>query len=757
MAFAPYEERRDYDVKELLSQFEEYKDAHGEECEYVKCEHRNADYSVLDRHQKAYYLYWRDELSRGNCLKADRGYAKLRLCELINSDMDPRDGMKELRLLYDNTRMHGMPQTDIANAMFDYAVVNDLDLPIMWMGKGSVRSFMVTSEIMSFPTRRVGKELIWYLSGGPKVHADGVDNIRHVSLFNDCLTAIDRFLMENTGKGVAKTYSEGMVTELYKVFLYLPYGRDKDYQITYEKLRTDGVFGEFMLGLFSYTRKLLCKEIGEKGPATPSSFNKEFRGVVDRIFKDGPEDYERVPKEWRGTTRVPMSMKERALVDMGNRLEAQYGTAEKPKPILNIDPNAAKQHVSPHLKNDIERNWNVEVKERTEYIPSGFTNPDYRSFTEPQRKYYTYWRGQTRKGNYGETDWGYLWLYLCELINMQADAQEMLDQLYALHKAYGVADEENLTGKTCFEYAVLHKLAIPEPSVYESNITACLVVEQFLKGMPTRMDKNLILFLSGITDKTVTREFDDDCVGIVCMTVTNIGKALQKDGTTIEEFCDAEKIPVAMTVYDGLKYFKGLAKARFTYRNYIYNASFDDSLKEIVKNVFSAVRMKRTGKPVKISKFTAFGMDCKDILTKTVSAWYEGKEIAEIKERASNLVLDREAVSGAQAALRDVTKMMRTEPEEDGPAPEPVRAPVETARRISDSWAGFAKAIDEKQRGYLSAVLEGKGRQYLMDNGLVITRVEDSINALAMDSVGDNIIENGEIFEEYIEDLRNCL
>ena len=56
MALSPYEERRDYNVEELLSQIEEYKNVHGEECEYVRCEHRNADYSVLDRHQKAYYL-----------------------------------------------------------------------------------------------------------------------------------------------------------------------------------------------------------------------------------------------------------------------------------------------------------------------------------------------------------------------------------------------------------------------------------------------------------------------------------------------------------------------------------------------------------------------------------------------------------------------------------------------------------------------------------------------------------------------------
>jgi len=754
MAFVPYQERHETNIDDLMAQFEAYKDKHGEECEYVKCDHRNADYSVMDRHQRAYYLYWRDELANGTCLKADRGYAKLRICELINSDKDPREGMRELRLLYDNTRMHGMPQTDIAAAMFDYAVVHDLDLPIMWMGKGSVRSFMVTSEILAFPTRRIGKELVWYLSGGPKVHDDGVNNLRHISLFNDSLTAIDRFLMENTGKGVAKTYSEGMVNELYKVFLYLPYSKDRDYQITYEKLRTDGVFGEFMLGLFSYTRKVLCKEIGEKGPSTPASFNKEFRVIVDRIASEGPEEYESVPRSWRGTTRQSMSSKERALVDMGNRLEAQYGTAEKPKPILNIDKNAEKQHVSPHLKTDIERNWNTEVAEKQEYIPSGFVNPDYRSFSENQRKYYVYWRGQTRKGNYGETDWGYLWLYLCELINIKADPQQSMDQLVGLYRAYGSADEEHVIGKTCFDYSLVHKLTFPDPSIYESNMTACIVMDQFLRGESTCLDKTLILFLSGINDKTMTREFDPDCVGITGMLLRKIEAEMEANGTTLGEYCGLEKENVSQNVFEGLKYFKEIRKARVAYLNYIYNSSFDDSLKEIAKNAFSAVRMKRTGKQVKLSKFVAYGEDRKEMLQKTVSEWYENKAMEEIKERASNLKLDLEAVSGAEAALKDVTKMMSTEQHE---VPEPVAPPVASERKISDSWKGLAEAMDDAQKGYLAAALEGKGAAYLKEKGLNMSRMEDSINALAMDAVGDNIVENGSVFEDYAEDVRSCI
>ncbi len=754
MAFNPYESNLDYDADALLKQFSEYRDRHGEECEYVKCEHRKADYSVMDSYQRAYYLYWRDELSRGRCLKSDRGYTKLRLCEIVNSDMDPQEGMDELNLLLNTTRMHGTPQSEIGSVMFDYAMVNDLDLPIIWMGKGSVRSYMVVSELMAYPVRRVSMELMRVLAGGPRIHADGVDDAKHAALFNDCLTAIDRFLMENTGKGVAKTYSEGLTTELYKVFLYLPYGKDKDYQVTYEKLRSDGVFGDFMLGLFMYTRKVLCRQINEKGPATPSSFNKEFRKIVDRIAEEGLGEVPYTPREWRGTTRVHMSSKERALVDMGAALEAQFGTAEKPKAILNVDRTAPKQHVSPHLKNDIERNWNVEVDQPQNYIPSGFSNPDYRSFNEAQRKFYCYWRGQTRKGRYSETDYGYLWLYLCEIVNIVADKQEMMDQLLGLHSAYGEFDEDNLIGHVCFDYAIVHGLTIPDPSLYESNVTACLVMQQFLDGKDARPDRSLLMFLSGISDRTMSREFDDDCVGMTCMMLRKIQSQMGEQGTTIEEHCGLEKTRAAVDVFGDLRYFSQIRRVRLTYWNYIYNAAFDDSLKNIMKAAFSASRMKRTNRPVKIAKFTAFDMECKDLMKSAVDEWYEGKEVAGIKEMASSMVLDRDAVKGAESALRDVTKMMSSQ-QAEAEAPKEMPAMPET--RKDGTWDGLMGALTDIQKGYLRAILDGRGRDFLSENRINALKVEEAINTAAMDTVGDSIVEDGRIYDEYIDAVSSAL
>ena len=111
-------------------------------------------------------------------------------------------------------------------------------------------------------------------------------------------------------------------------------------------------------------------------------------------------------------------------------------------------------------------------------------------------------------------------------------------------------------------------------------------------------------------------------------------------------------------------------------------------------------------------------------------------------------------MTGAQEALRDVTRMMKTE--EDETPSEPVEKPIEV-KETSGSWSGLIQAMDDSQKGYLKAILEGRGKSYLKENGLIMTRMEDSINGLSMDRIGDNIVENGEIFQEYLTDIQACL
>lgn len=146
------------------AQIEEHRGMEGDECDYVPCDYRTPDYSVLDRSQLSYYLHWRSELARGNCLRADHGYAWLRMCEIADERTGEK-GMAELELMYANSLIAGISPSEVGEIMFDYALENDLDLPRRWFFQQSLMSRMVMSEIMESPTEWVPWEIVRGIAG----------------------------------------------------------------------------------------------------------------------------------------------------------------------------------------------------------------------------------------------------------------------------------------------------------------------------------------------------------------------------------------------------------------------------------------------------------------------------------------------------------------------------------------------------------------------------------------------------------------
>jgi len=100
--------------------------------------------------------------------------------------------------------------------------------------------------------------------------------------------------------------------------------------------------------------------------------------------------------------------------------------------------------------------------------------------------------------------------------------------------------------------------------------------------------------------------------------------------------------------------------------------------------------------------------------------------------------------------LDAVSEMMATEEEEES-------APVaeEKKEEVSDDpWKALASSLDDTEKGYLEAALEGKGKQYARSNGLRLTAIEESINAKAMDHVNDIVVEDGTVICDYEQEIR---
>ena len=67
----------------------------------------------------------------------------------------------------------------------------------------------------------------------------------------------------------------------------------------------------------------------------------------------------------------------------------------------------------------------------------------------------------------------------------------------------------------------------------------------------------------------------------------------------------------------------------------------------------------------------------------------------------------------------------------------------------NNPWQSFASSLTQKESDYLTDCLKGPV--------IVDIRLEDSINAKAMDNLEDTIVSDGRVFDDYSEDVRMIL
>ncbi len=111
--------------------------------------------------------------------------------------------------------------------------------------------------------------------------------------------------------------------------------------------------------------------------------------------------------------------------------------------------------------------------------------------------------------------------------------------------------------------------------------------------------------------------------------------------------------------------------------------------------------------------------------------------------------LDREAVDNAERDLEQVTDMMRVEDPGDGSD-----ASVEEEREVvhmdgDGQWARFSVLLTDDEMAYLRSMFDGGSRADV--------RLDDSINAKAMDTIGDTVVEGGCIVADYRSEIEGCV
>ena len=73
----------------------------------------------------------------------------------------------------------------------------------------------------------------------------------------------------------------------------------------------------------------------------------------------------------------------------------------------------------------------------------------------------------------------------------------------------------------------------------------------------------------------------------------------------------------------------------------------------------------------------------------------------------------------------------------------------ESISEDTDPWSSLASSLTDRESDYLRGCLKGSVK--------VDIRLEDSINAKAMDSIEDTLVSDGTVFDDYTGDLGKAL
>lgn len=725
-----------------------HRDTPGEECDYIPSECPTPDFRILNREQLGYYFYWRSRVREGVCPRTDEGYVWLLLCEIVNSedsDYDRDLGMMDLIL-----RECGYLRNRdlVRSTMMDLAVARDRDLPRMWLPGWDVRWGMLLSEMFSSPIDRLDLNTLFRLAGRPEVFYGDTDLLE--DLMNLALLRIDRRMVLDTGAGIAETYGRDRMSDL-MLFKGLAHpSGGSDYTILYRDPGSNEFRG-FIHGLLRYCEQILFKMEGVRGPPAPRVFGSLMRRVTDSALEDllnGKGDDVRGPKVLRGTVRNGVSPRERMLMDLGREMGFEDPYSDDPvtdRPgEMRADPTSGPRMISRTFREDMRRNEGATADSDHPYVPSGYTTPDYRSFSDEQRGFYLKWRADVRNGVYGDTDQGYAWMFLCELINSESDPELNLEIMRGMGLTYEQDSGRPLIRQTYLDYAMTHRIDAVDPSVRRCTASMSMAMTAFLDRELDVVDGGTLLDLAGITHKSMRVDFDSDCAGIVSEVLRRIDDMTISEGGLFQ-LCDMSFFPITFHPFTRLKYYGRKPDPTFMLADFESNDRFTQGLRDLCRCVIQHVR-RRNGRKAQLEPFVGFGGDRTDVVRDTVAEWFDGPvTVPGAVDRT--IVLDRKAVDDAESDLRSVTEMMSADAVDDPVSDDLI--PTVTGPSEEGQWPAFVASLTGKEVDLLMMMLRG--------NSVFDVRMVDSINLKAMGTVGDTVIEDGTLVEDYRDDLRGAM
>ena len=708
-------------------------DRHGFPCEYVGVPFIRVDYRSLEKDQLDYYLYWRDRFWEGEMLRTCEGYLWLLANEIGMSDRDPLKTYMLLMELWDKRKTDLFDPSLFTEFVRDYAIEHNLPQPTEDIFFND-RNEVLVNTIVCSPPWNLDVIMLREMTDGIGIAKDDPDTVCKV--VDISLRRLDRMLRRNGG-GLTWTFSSSRLECVHDLYRSYDLLKGRKVSVDAPDLFHDSDFRILVRNMARYVSSAIRGLREEDRP-------KDLSDVIVEIIKDtmeGPEG-----------TSPDFSPKDAATIvrEVSERYVARglHVNTQDPMDIYENDRMNLMIERYPRVSTScasMVKYWNAEQYEPVRYVQSGYVNPSYESFTSEQLNYYLFWRTNIREGRFLETDNGYLRLFIAETVSCTDDPKEAIQMLRRIREVYQEPTLSKAISVTIAEYSLIYGIPVDDvDGAYDSllNGVACLHMGmQPMKEMPLKV----LISISGIDADTI-RGLGDEAVRAINQSLMEIDRERVALGIpTTLDFFNVKRIAHSafyslrrdfpMPVYNG-SFQTFVVKRNSAFRTYVANT---------IKLVMLYIN-KLNGKSVKIKPPRYHGERTVKIIENAVFDAFG------ISRKGKKVKLDEEALKGARKDLEAVTEMMSADDAEG-------LEEKEEEDTKPTGWEALFSMLDDAQIEYITEALDDGKRcaSIAKSCGRTVLKMEDSINSLSMDTVGDTIVENQSVVGDYYDEVKDML
>lgn len=428
-------------------------------------------------------------------------------------------------------------------------------------------------------------------------------------------------------------------------------------------------------------------------------------------------------------------------------------------------------------------------------VPFMAYRPTYNDMTASQQKWYFFWRGEVRSNRYPDTDLTYIFIFIYEIINGVGWTKPELglDQLIKLLRHYGGTHRQlqNYLIDWICDFALLHSLQLhvsdiaPDPFMLELLPVVILdkeLLEKFQES-PIKIPINLLLTLSNydlkksrffqsegrvdlehyvprvfaVVDAYVTKTYSTRLVqmfspGENLQTVRHLFGGAVYDSTSSKETLTIyhlplrNHVPLREFVTQLIRYTENKLRIIKGYKSRLKEIKFDSEIELLIDRYLSREFSQQTAKPV-------INID-KNRLAQLLEETEYVREMLTIEE--DSLVEEPIGISQA-GALDEGSERDNISAAAKDPTVKLSKEWLRNAEVLGDEWLQLASSFTEVHFEALAALMSDSPtelKKLAEDNGTMPSLLIDEINQAAMEYVGDLILSEEGIVEDYLEFIK---